>query len=1236
MPPAVQEDDLLILALSKRLITLQDIRDLEDQLPSGRTLYSPSPQSGSRIHFLVALGKITSQDLQRLTNEILAARGLDIASVPTPESKAAPLRPPKRYKILNLLGQGGMGKVYKAHDLRLNRYVALKFIQAGDPDQERRFLQEAQVQARVEHAAICRVYEVGHLDGRPYIAMQFIDGRTLRTAMSEMTLEQKLQVMRTVGAAVHEAHRLGLIHRDLNPSNIMVERSGDGLWKPTIMDFGLAKEVASAGMTAAGTIAGTPYYMSPEQAAGDVQHLDRRTDVYSLGATLYELLSGHTPFEGENALEVLGQVLRDDPPSVKKRNPSVPADLDCIVMKCLERLPQHRYDSARALEQDLTHFLDGDPIVARPRSLIYRLGKRARKHRAWLAAAAAALLAVGVFGGMWVRERWTVQHRTALAQKFGQEIKEVESILRYAHMMPLHDISREKALVLERMKAIEAQMDRIERIGQGPGHYALGRGYAALDDRDQALEHLRASYESGYRDPELHYALGRALGEIYRKHLSEAEGIRNKEIREARKKEIERKYRAPALQHLKAGNAAGALSTDFAESLMFYYERKWAQALRQAEAAFRKVPWLYEAAALNGDIRTARGREFNESGQVETAEKDFDQAMEAYAAALAIAPSDPSLYDSLGTLLNARMRMEAQRGRSVDGLYAQALQAADKALTADPDHAESHNTLSFIYWNQANALYRRGEDPIPLLERAREAAQRAVRLKPGFAGAHNNLGLAYVLRADYEYGVGADPRPSYQQAVASYHRAVELDPGYVVALSNLGNAYLALAQYAFDRGGNPDEFLKQTVESYSSAARLSPEVSFIHSNLGNAYATRSLFTREKGQDPLPDLQLAIRSHQKAVELNPSYALGWLNLGADHVDEAVILARLGRDPRPSVALSLHNLSKALELNPSSFSAMNYAGNACAEQAKYELSHALDPEASLRKALSHLEKAIALNPRDATTYNNRGLAQSLWAKWAAWTARDPGPWMEKARTDFETALRIDPAYGDAELNLGGAYIELGRWEVSCGRSPDFSLRNADLHFRKGLDINPRSLFGQAGRAGCLLALPGQPPELQEVGRILDRALSVSAADPEVLFRKAELDVTLLRGARDAPTLDRARAALRPLVQLDPDQVELLALQAEVVWTALDLGLSATGEADAAVERIESALNSNPHLYALWFHLGNLRALQSVREPEPRRRAALAAQARTALDKTSRLHPAFGKIHCAPLLRRLPPFI
>ena len=393
----IQEDEVLVLALSRGLITLQDIRDLENQIPAGKTIFTPSPQSGSRVHFLIALGKLAAQDVNALMDEIPK----DADSRPEASADDAPTVPAShaaRYRILNLLGQGGMGKVYKAHDLQLNRYVALKFIQAGDPEMQRRFLQEAQAQARVDHEAICRVYEVGNLEGRPYIAMQFIAGRTLKDAASRLTLEQKLQVMRTVAEAVHEAHRTGLIHRDLNPSNIMVEESADGRWKPYITDFGLAKEPASASKTAAGTIAGTPHYMAPEQASGDLRRLDRRADVYSLGATLYELLCGHPPFDGENALEVLGKTLSDDPAPLRRRNPSIAPDLDCITMKCLEKEPNRRYDSARAFAEDLTRYLNGEPILARPQGAAYRAVKFLRRHRVWVAAGTVAAAAVAGAG----------------------------------------------------------------------------------------------------------------------------------------------------------------------------------------------------------------------------------------------------------------------------------------------------------------------------------------------------------------------------------------------------------------------------------------------------------------------------------------------------------------------------------------------------------------------------------------------------------------------------------------------------------------------------------------------------------------------------------------------------------------------------------------------------------------------------------------------------------------------
>ena len=205
-----------------------------------------------------------------------------------------------------------MGRVYLAYDPVLRRNVALKFVRGDDPELVHRFVSEAQAQARVEHERVCKVYEVGEVQGQPFIAMQYVEGRSLLDLIRELSLEQKVMVMQQVTEGVHAAHRAGLIHRDIKPTNILVERGEDGRWKPYVMDFGLARDWQREA-TVTGTVLGTPHYMAPEQARGEVSQLDRRADVYSLGATLYVMLTGKTPIPGTNALEVLTNLATLEP-----------------------------------------------------------------------------------------------------------------------------------------------------------------------------------------------------------------------------------------------------------------------------------------------------------------------------------------------------------------------------------------------------------------------------------------------------------------------------------------------------------------------------------------------------------------------------------------------------------------------------------------------------------------------------------------------------------------------------------------------------------------------------------------------------------------------------------------------------------------------------------------------------------------------------------------------------------
>ncbi|MBC7978003.1 MAG: serine/threonine protein kinase, partial [Myxococcales bacterium] len=294
-----------------------------------------------------------------------------------PDDLAFPVPGWDRYQPGRFLGRGGMGLVFLAHDPRLRRDVAIKFVRGDDPAHVQRLISEARAQALVSHARVCKVHEVGEVEGKVYIAMQYISGASLGAMAHELTVEQKVRLIRDAAEGLHEAHRATVIHRDIKPSNIMVERSSDGELRSYVMDFGLARSTKDDAATLSGTVLGTPRYMSPEQARGHTSTLDRRTDVYSLGATLYHLVTGQPPVAGEAVLQVLDNLRTAEPTAPRTLNPDIPVDLEAILLKCLERDRSERYDSARALAEDLGRFLDGDPVHARAAGAWYRLRKRA-------------------------------------------------------------------------------------------------------------------------------------------------------------------------------------------------------------------------------------------------------------------------------------------------------------------------------------------------------------------------------------------------------------------------------------------------------------------------------------------------------------------------------------------------------------------------------------------------------------------------------------------------------------------------------------------------------------------------------------------------------------------------------------------------------------------------------------------------------------------------------------------
>jgi eukaryotic-like serine/threonine-protein kinase len=284
------------------------------------------------------------------------------------------------HMILDELGRGGMGVVYRARQAALNRIVALKMILSGShsgDESRRRFRTEAEAVARLSHPNIVQVYEVGESDGAPYFSLEYVDGGSLEKRLREGPLPQReaAALVETLARAMHHAHEHGVIHRDLKPGNVLLARAGrepplaaeTGDFHPQlakVTDFGLAKQLESDSQTQSGAVLGTPSYMAPEQAAGKVREIGPATDVYALGAILYECLTGQVPFKGDSTVDTLLLVLEQVPQRPRYLNRTIDAALEAICLKCLEKEPAQRYPSALALAEDLAAYQHGESVLA--------------------------------------------------------------------------------------------------------------------------------------------------------------------------------------------------------------------------------------------------------------------------------------------------------------------------------------------------------------------------------------------------------------------------------------------------------------------------------------------------------------------------------------------------------------------------------------------------------------------------------------------------------------------------------------------------------------------------------------------------------------------------------------------------------------------------------------------------------------------------------------------------------
>jgi WD40 repeat protein/tRNA A-37 threonylcarbamoyl transferase component Bud32 len=342
------------------------------------------------------------QGMRQLNQQLHVAEASHHGSEPSvpPPSTPLPIEAfaGKGYEILDEIGRGGMGVVYRARQVGLKRLVAIKMVLAGryaSPKQLARFQRETEILARLNHPNVVQIYEVGELDGMPFFCMEYMDGGSLAVKVKGQPQQPEAvaELVEILARAVHVAHEQGIVHRDLKPANILINGAG----VPKITDFGLAKHLQEEAGQTGGDILGTPSYLAPEQVRREGVAIGPATDVYALGVILYELLTGRLPHKGDSSMDTVLLVLHEEPVPPSRLRPRLPADLETITLKCLNKEPQKRYGTAAALADDLRRFLANEPILARPVSRWEQTIKWGRRRPA-LAATIAALLLVAVAG----------------------------------------------------------------------------------------------------------------------------------------------------------------------------------------------------------------------------------------------------------------------------------------------------------------------------------------------------------------------------------------------------------------------------------------------------------------------------------------------------------------------------------------------------------------------------------------------------------------------------------------------------------------------------------------------------------------------------------------------------------------------------------------------------------------------------------------------------------------------
>jgi tetratricopeptide (TPR) repeat protein/tRNA A-37 threonylcarbamoyl transferase component Bud32 len=1019
------------------------------------------------------------------------------AASPPTASTTTPDMPPSgmRYRTLRLHARGGLGEVYLAHDEELHREVALKRIQApcaDDPDSRRRFLLEAEVTARLEHPGIVPVYGlVQDKAGQACYAMRFIEGGTLKQALEQfhqtdqpgrnlgertLALRKLLGDFVAVCKAVGYAHSRGVVHRDLKPQNIMLGKYGEVL----VVDWGLAKKVQrpeaervggeesvrptvaeNAGEgTRLGQALGTPAYMSPEQAAGRWDLLRPASDIYSLGATLYAVLTGRAPFHGTTP-EILEQVQRGAFPPPRQVNPRVPPPLEAICLKAMALRPEERYGTALDPAEDVERWLAYEPVTAYREPWTARAGRWMRRRRTLVTGVGVALLVLLLSGGAaaWWYEHHRATHEAQeaaqteiLKQKVMSALNDTDKLVKHAETLTSNPSSWQAGLAAAKaaLNHAEALLTQVPEKARGElaGQVRQVRTELEADEKDHllvtAFEKVLfqlSEFNPRYKQTEAHQDVKRALAQ-WGLPLAAMPAERATALLQQRPQDMQPQLTAILHWCLQRVPAKEKEQQQWLAAVLKAADTSpWRQRVREAETT-RNQKGLEQLVAQAEVVHQTAA--FLSAISASPLLEGKPVRMALLRRAQQLHPQDFWVNFDLALCLCESV---FPRGRAARTAYAEELPAVNEAirfstaaLAVRPQSPGAHNNLG-------NALKARGD-----VDGAIACYTKALHLDPKDANAHTNLGSALQARGDVD------------GAIACYHKALELDAKFVPAHNDLGSALQArgdvkgaiacfnkaldlnpkdaLAHYNLGVALDAQGDLKGAIACYHKALHLDPKYANAHTNLGSAL-------RAQG-----DVKGAIACFKNALNFDPNLAPAHNNLGSalqaqGDVDRAIACYKKALDLDPNLAPAHNNLGSALEAKKDLAGAIACYKKALDLDPKYALAHtnlglALADQGDLKRAIACYHKALHLDPKDATAH--LGLGNALRAQ------RD----LKGAIACYHKALELDPRFALAHHNLGAALQaqgDVGEAIACYAKAVQFDPKYALAHYNLGTALSAK---------------------------------------------------------------------------------------------------------------------------------------------------------------------------------------